>query len=185
MRDWGCQQYEKEKMGLVDRNTSFSEPAYGVLREQALQSGGAQKSRPLPVGPSPVSPALLSALKCLPPCSGCRSSSGARHKGLLVALPRGPPSLRVTHVLAISFVRPAGARGCGRGRGSGAGAPGSRGALSCGQGGSRHARPAHAHSLPEAPWQLERRRGQRACCSLASAGLKAPAPGEACVPQQA
>lgn len=61
----------------------------------------------------------------------------ARHKGLLVGRQPGPPSVRVTHVLAISFTRPAPARGCGRGRGFGAGdagAPGSRGALSCGQG---------------------------------------------------
>lgn len=61
----------------------------------------------------------------------------ARHKGLLVGRQPGLWSVRVTHVLAISFMCPAPARGCGRGRGFGAGdagAPGSRGALSCGQG---------------------------------------------------
>lgn len=132
-----------------------------MIWAQALQTCGSQKSLPPLIEPPPVSPALLSALKCLPPRSGCRLSSRARHKGLLVGLQPGEgggaPSLPVTHSLAISFVRPAPARGCGRGRGFGAGGAGGPGkplrAFMC-AGGSRHARPAHAHSFSEARGSL-------------------------------
>lgn len=82
-------------------------------------------------------------------------------------------------------MRPAPARGCGRGRGFGAGdagSPGSRGVLSCGQG-APGTRGQPTRTASRGPRQLEHRR-QRAR-SLASSGLKAPALGEACVPQQA
>ena len=100
----------------------------------------------------------------------------------------GAPSLLVTHALAISFVRPAPARGCGRGRGfgaGGAGAPGSRRALSCGQGapGTRGRPTRTASRRPAAS-------GSAAVATCSQPGFfraqsRAPALGEACGPQQA
>lgn len=137
--------------------TSFSEPAHRVIWAQALQTCGSQKSLPPLVEPPPVSPALLGALKCLPPRSGCRLSSRGRHKGLLVGLQPGegggsaepPGDSRPCHFLCAprssAWLR-AGARlwrwRCGR--------PGKPPRAFMWAGGSRHARPAHAHSLPEA-----------------------------------
>lgn len=158
-----------------------------------MQTCGSQKSLPPLVDPPPVSPALLSALKCLPPRSGCRSSSRAWHKGLLVGLQPGEgggaPSLRVTHALVISFVRPAPARGCGRGLGFGvgsAGAPGNRRALSCGQGapGTRGRPTRTASRRPRGSWI---RCGGNVLSQpdFFRAQSKAAALGEACGPQQA
>lgn len=100
----------------------------------------------------------------------------------------GAPSLRVTHALAISFVRPVSARGCGPGRGSGAGgsgSPRSRRTLSCGQGapGTR-GQPTRTFSRRPAAAGL----AAAATCSppgFFRAQSKAPALGEACGPQQA
>lgn len=94
----------------------------------------------------------------------------------------------MTHALAISFVRLASARGCGRGLGFGAGGAGARGSrreLSCGQGapGTR-GRPTRTSSRRPAAAGL----AAAATCSqpcFFRAQSKAHALGEACGPQQA
>lgn len=119
-----------------------SEPAHRVIWAKALQTSGSQKSLPPIVDLPPVPPALLSALKCLPLRRGCRLSSRARHKGLLVGLqPREvgsaepPGDSRPCHFLCAprssAWLR---AGGRGFGAGGGEGVPGSRRELSCGQG---------------------------------------------------
>lgn len=125
----------------------------------------------MPASPQRVPVVLRSAAQ--------RSPCGSAARG------GGAPSLRVTHTLAISFVRPAPARGCWRGRGFGAGAPGSRRALSCGQGapGSR-GRPTRTSSRRPAAAGL----AATATCSQPGFFMsqsKAHALGEACGPQQA
>lgn len=121
-----------------------------------MQTSGLQKSLPPLVAPPPVSPALLSTLKCLPSRRGCRLSSRAQHKSLLVGPQPGeggsaepPGDSRPCHFLCAphssAWLR-AGAR-LWRGR---RGRPGKPPSSFMWAGGSRHARPAHAHILPEA-----------------------------------
>lgn len=149
-----------------------------------MQTSRSQKSFPPLIDPPPVSPALLSTLKCLPPRSGCRSSTRTRHKGLLVGLQPGERGEHrgVTHALAISFVHPAPARGCGWERGLGAGGEGARGAAErfhVGRG--FPAREAGPRAQPS--WISCGATGSQP--GFFRAQSKVPALGDACGPQQA
>lgn len=98
----------------------------------------------MPASPQRVPVVLQSVAQRFPYGSAARGEGGA-------------PSLRVTHALAISFVRPAPARGCGRGRGFGVGGAGalvSLRALSCGHGapGTRGRPTRTASRRPRSSW---------------------------------
>lgn len=147
----------------MGKRTSFFEPAHRVIWAQALQTCGSQKSvapsscrsssclpsitqRPeMPASPQRV-PVVLQSVAQRSPC-GSAARGGGRSA-------ESPGDSRPCHFLCAPRSRAwlrAGAR-LWRGQRR---RPGKSPRAFMWAGGSRHARPAHAHSLPEASRQLD------------------------------